>query len=207
MANKKNTTATTSAQKKVKTAAKVAQNREPEVLDTSIEVGYEYKLTEIINNLKEKGLNLSLRKIATSLDINYNMLLKAGKRAQPGKVYNPDVINFDAAEDYIRAKIGGPEEFDAIDFEAMAKEAATSRTSNPAVSIEKFSRDTLLKLRNDDTLYLVNFKNENCLVLVPMANAEEFSPDGKARVFSHATFLHQGPKVADEQFAEHNTNA
>lgn len=176
-----------------KTKKNIETTIEPEILDTSIEVGYEYTLEATLTSLKEKGYNLSLRKIATSLDINYNMLLKAGKRAQAGKVYNPDVINFDAAEDYIRSKIGGPEEFDAIDWEEIAKEARSASTS-AKVDISDFVTDTLLKLRKDDTLYKVNFRNEECIVIVPMANDFEFSNSGKARVFSHATFLHQGPK-------------
>lgn len=173
---------------------KKATNSALEILDTSIEVGYEYTLENIMADLKEKGYTISLRKIAQHLDINYNMLLKAGRRAEAGKVFNPDVINFNAAEDYIRSKIGGPEEFDAIDWETIAKESQTAARATSRATIDNFVTGTLLKLRKNDQLYKVNFRNEECIVIIPMQNAEEFAMEGKARVFSHDTFLHQGPK-------------
>lgn len=160
-----------------------------EIQDTSTEVGYDYVLSNIVEEH-----NLSLRKIAKGLDLNYNMMLKKGKAAKAGEVYNPDVINWDAVEDYIRAKTGGPEEFDEIDWAEIAK-TSTGTSSTSKLTLENFLVGTLLTLRgNRDQLYKVLFGNGTSIVIIPMANDEEPDFMGKPRVFGHATFFHQGPK-------------
>lgn len=49
-----------------------------------------------LENEMAKYKNVSLRKIATELDISYPALLKASKAPKAGEAYDPDAVNYDA---------------------------------------------------------------------------------------------------------------
>lgn len=163
-----------------------------EIQDTTTEVAYTYTLRQKLLDFPA----LSLRRIATSLDVNYNMMLKAGKKAKAGEVYNPDVANYDAIEDYLVAKLG-IDEYEQIDWPALAKDAEKQRTTNVAKDIKDFSSGTLLTLRSSDTLYKVIHMTNNEIVIAGVtegSGGQEFDLDVKPRVLNHDTFFHQGPK-------------
>ena len=50
---------------------------------------------EALKELFEKYENVSIRRFAEAVSINYNMLLKASKRPIEGVPYNPNARNYD----------------------------------------------------------------------------------------------------------------
>ena len=164
-------------------AKKTNENKTVEIQDTTTPVGYEYTLAATV----EATPGLSLRRIAASLDLNYNMLLKQGKKAREGEVYNPEVINYDAVEDYIRAKLGGPEDYDAINWQDVAQ-ADVSRDADASA----FNEGDEIFIRGTTTGYTIAIKTETHVVLLPCDGTST-----QPRLFSIPTFMHQGPKLAN----------
>ena len=126
---------------------------------------------------------LSLRKIAVSLGLTYNMLLKASKQPQAGQVYDPQAINYDAVELYMRKKLR--EQFDEIDWDELAAASTIVRIAKPS-----FEVGATLKLRGDDRIYKVELTTATHIVIMEVDGTQP-------RVFSWTTFEHQGPRKAE----------
>lgn len=129
--------------------------------------------------------DLSLRKIAQSLEVNYNMLLKAGKSPVPGETYNPELINFAAVEVYLRKKL--KEAYDTVDWESIAANAVTV---SRAKEKQQFEIGSLLTIRNDDRTYQVMFTTPSHIVIMDVIGTQP-------RVFSWFTFEHQTPRKTE----------
>ena len=141
---------------------------------------------EINGIVREKFENieeLSLRKIAISLGLTYNMLLKASKQPQIGQVYDPNALNYDAIEMYMRKKLG--EKFDEIDWLELANASTIVRIEKP-----NYELGELLKLRGDDRVYKVEMTTPTHIVIMDVDGTQP-------RVFSWPTFEHQGPRKAE----------
>ena len=134
----------------------------------------------------EKYENLSIRKISESLNVNYNMMLKAGKQPMPGEVYNPELLNYTAIEVYLRKKLG--DEYDDVDWEEIASTAVITRTKESI----KWSEGDLLTIRQDEHTYKVLFVTTSHIVIMAVDGTQP-------RVFSWNTFDHQTPRKVESQ--------
>lgn len=128
--------------------------------------------------------NLSIRKISESLNVNYNMMLKAGKQPRPGEIYNPELLNYTAIEVYLRKKLG--DEYDDVDWEEIAAASVATRTRE---KIEYHEGDTLT-IRQDEHTYKVLFTTPTHIVIMAVDGTQP-------RVFSWNTFDHQTPRKVE----------
>lgn len=142
--------------------------------------------TSIIEKKMSSIENLSLRKLAMFLDVNYNMLLKAGKQPKAGEVYNPELLNYDAIETYLRKKLG--EGFDKIDWDAAANCTVAVR-SKESITWEVGSK---LKIRGDESVYQVMIATATHVCIMAVDGTQP-------RVFSWNTFEHQTPRLYKEE--------
>lgn len=127
-----------------------------------------------------EGRGLSLRKIAAGLELNYNMLLKAGKKPVEGQAYNPEFINWEAVAGYIARK----KDFSTIDWDALTG-------VNPQANVvipDTLSQGTVITLRGEEQTYTIHLMTGTHVILLP-------SEGTQPRLFSNATFMHQGPKA------------
>ena len=134
----------------------------------------------------EKYENLSIRKISESLNVNYNMMLKAGKQPMLGEVYNPELLNYTAIEVYLRKKLG--DAYDDVDWEEIASTAVITRTKETI----KWSEGDLLTIRQDEHTYKVLFVTPSHIVIMAVDGTQP-------RVFSWNTFDHQTPRKVESQ--------
>ncbi len=138
--------------------------------------------------------NVSLRKIAIDLNVNYNMLLKASKKPIPNQIYDPNEMNFDEVEKYLNSKLGDEDGIfnyqSGIDWERLHEE--TVRTKKKKVFIE----NDLITLRGNADVYKVFWMSCTHIFLIPykIENMENAKP----RLFSIETFDHQTPKMWNE---------
>lgn len=137
----------------------------------------------IVREKFESIENLSLRKISVSLGLTYNMLLKASKQPQEGQVYDPNAINYEAVEQYMRKKLG--EQFETINWDELAAASTVVRVEKPSYEV-----GALLKLRGDDRIYKVEMTTPTHIVIMEVDGTQP-------RVFSWPTFEHQGPRKAE----------
>jgi hypothetical protein len=78
------------------------------------------KLEKAFSDNKE----LSLRKLAASLEVNHALLLKKAKEPVPGQVYDPNAINWTAVEEAIQASRKkankSPIDFEKLNYDEIA---------------------------------------------------------------------------------------
>lgn len=141
------------------------------------------EITEVksLATIFEEHPNLSLRKLAEATGVNYNMLLKAGKKPVAGQLYDPTLINYAEVEAYVRKKSETP--MDSLNWEEIEAASAPVRTRE-AINWEIGDK---LKIRQDDNVYQVFMTTETHIVIMALEGTQP-------RVFSWATFEHQGPK-------------
>jgi hypothetical protein len=123
---------------------------------------------------------LSLRKVALNLDLNYNMLLKASKKPIVGVAYDPNFVNYDEVESYITKHI----DINDIDWTSMKDSSEVSNMNLPS----NITLGTHIKVRGDDEVYEVKLITPTHLCILPIEGSQP-------RVMSIPTFLHQSPKV------------
>lgn len=123
---------------------------------------------------------LSLRKVALNLDVNYNMLLKASKKPIIGQPYDPYVINYDEVASYIAKKCN----LNDIDWASMKDSSEVSNTNLPS----HFNVGTTLMMRGDENVYEVKLVTPTHICILPTEGTQP-------RVMSIPTFLHQSPKI------------
>lgn len=142
------------------------------------------EITGIVEEKMTSVENLSLRKLAMYLEVNYNMLLKAGKQPKAGEVYNPELLNYDAIEAYLRKKMG--DAFDDIDWDEAAECTIQTRTKE-SITWEVGAK---LKIRGDESVYQVMIVTETHICIMSVEGTQP-------RVFSWNTFEHQTPKKVE----------
>lgn len=133
-------------------------------------------------NLKDifEAHELSLRKVALNLDVNYNMLLKASKKPIIGIMYDPNFINYDEVAAYIAKKCN----LNDIDWASMKDSPEVSATNLPS----HFDLGTTLMMRGDEDVYEIKLITSTHICILPIEGTQP-------RVMSISTFLHQSPKV------------
>lgn len=130
--------------------------------------------------------NVSLRKIATSLDLCYASVLKASKKPVPNEVYDPDSTNYDAVEEYI-TKRDKVEELENLDWEAL-NQIASKRNATVEKDISKFTVGTEVYLRKNPVIPYTILYTTNTHVVFMLEGTEE------PICWSWNTFILSGPQ-------------
>jgi hypothetical protein len=133
--------------------------------------------------------DLSLRKVAATLNLNYNMLLKTAKKPIEGVAYDPLAINYNALDTYVNARVD-EKVLEGINWATINDEAAALHVELP----KEFNLNQKVKLRQDDATYQIIFMTPTHIVLNPINDESNTQP----RVLNLATFLHQGPQLVKE---------
>lgn len=127
--------------------------------------------------------NVSIRRFAEAINVNYNMLLKASKKPIEGVPYDPTAINYDAIEAIVERKEVNLEE---IDWEAV-NEKPTRASSVLSKSIDDYKVGDKVYLRED---------NENAFEILYMTGTHVVimkEGTSEPRALSHSTFFFKGP--------------
>lgn len=140
--------------------------------------------------LKEKMntyTNVSLRKLATALEICYPSLLKASKQPIVGETYDPDAINYEALEQCI-AKRDKVEAMEALDWETLNQVSSKGKSSTVEKDISKFTVGTQVYLRKNKTIpYTILYTTNTHVVFMLKGTEEPIS-------WSWNTFILNGPQ-------------
>ena len=135
----------------------------------------------------DKYPDLSLRKVAMALDLNYNMLLKKGKEPVTGMPYDPELINFAAVEIYIRKKLG--DKYDDVEWDDINEiNAGVARKKKEEII---WAVGDKLTIRGSDDIFEVHMVTETHIVLMAVNGTQP-------RVFSWNTFEHQTPRKVEK---------
>lgn len=135
-------------------------------------------------NYKDVPEKVSIRRVAKELNLNYSLLLKASKRPVEGQVYDPSTPNYEAMNDYVNSRVA-EDVIDGIDWNEIA-ESITEVAALP----KEFELGQKVNIRQDDNTYEIVLMTETHVVILAEANTTP-------RVMSKATFLHQGPRIAE----------
>jgi hypothetical protein len=141
----------------------------------------------------EANKELSLRKIALGTGISYFSVLKIAKAPRTGEVYDPEFMNYEAVENYMRTKIGS-EKFEQLNWEDYKdttlqptqkeydwlKVGVKTTLRNPSYN-EKYSKDTIFEV-----VYLT----KSHVVLQPSETTEP-------RLMLISTYIACGPKEVE----------
>ncbi len=141
-----------------------------------------------IKTLKEvmETSNLSLRKLSQILDLNYNMMLKMGKKPVPNEIFNPDLINWTEVETYITNK---GKDWTTIDWDEIKNETSEKVTVDVRT---KYPVGTDLTIRGTTNVHMVTFVTDKQIVLLDVV-------EDNLRLFNHSTFLHQTPRLVTNE--------
>lgn len=147
--------------------------------------------TQSLEQMMTTYPNVSLRKIAKALELNYNMLLKKRNEPIANTIWDPNAINYVAIEEYIRTKKS--DELDALNWEEL-----NTTTIAEKADVSNFVLGTFVTIRGTSTVYEVALLTETHIVLNPCSLA---SNDTTPRVFNFSTFMHQSPKIQEAPVA------
>ncbi len=130
--------------------------------------------------------NVSLRKIAPLIGINYGILLKKSKEPIAGKAYDPNEMNWEAIVSTINRKDERIEAFYEINWQELNEHSNRKGPTLPK-NMELFEVGTKVYLRkNNATPYEIVYKTETHIVIILEGTQEPTS-------WSHSTFLLNGP--------------
>lgn len=137
-----------------------------------------------LKELMEKYPNVSLRKLALSLELSYGWILKCSKKPIPGQPYDPDAINYDAvAETFARKNI----DLSQLDWESLNESTQTSRGISLQKDMSAFQVGGKVYLREDNEVpFDICYKTDTHIVIMKQGSSEP-------RAWSHSTFLMKGP--------------
>lgn len=134
----------------------------------------------------EKYPNVSLRKLAPAVGVNYGLLLKKSKEPVKGQVYDPEAINWEAIAEVCSKILERRRNYANIDWEELNKGPARKGASL-IKDMEKFKvGDKVYLRRNNDTPYEIVYKTETHVVLLLEGTQEPIA-------WSNSTFLINGP--------------
>lgn len=128
--------------------------------------------------------NVSIRRFADAVGLNYNMLLKASKKPIEGVPYDPTAINYDAIDAMVAKK---EINLDEIDWEVVDEKPLRNSTATLSKNIDDFNVGAQVYLRDDnETPYEILYKTETHIVIMKVGTQEP-------RSLSHSTFFFKGP--------------
>ena len=137
-----------------------------------------------LKELMEQYPNVSLRKLALSLDLSYGWILKCSKKPIAGQPYDPDATNYDeVAKTFARKGI----DLTSIDWESLNESAQTSRGILLTKDMSAFEVGQKVYLREDNEVpFDICYKTDTHIVIMKEGSTEP-------RAWSHSTFLMKGP--------------
>jgi hypothetical protein len=147
---------------------------------TAIETTPTINLEEMMNNYP----NVSLRKLALSLELSYGWILKCSKKPIAGQPYDPDAINYEeVAKTFARKGIN----LEELDWESLNESTQTSRGILLTKDMSAFEVGQKVYLREDNEVpFDICYKTETHIVIMKEGATEP-------RAWSHSTFLMKGP--------------
>lgn len=137
-----------------------------------------------LKSLMEKYPNVSLRKLALSLELSYGWILKCSKKPIPGQPYDPDAVNYDeVAKTFARKGI----DLESLDWESLNESTQTSHGILLTKDMEAFRTGMSVYLREDNVVpFEICYKTDTHIVILKHGSTEP-------RAWSHSTFLMKGP--------------
>lgn len=141
--------------------------------------------------------NVSIRRFAEAVGINYNMLLKASKKPIEGVPYDPTAINYDAIEAMLEKREIDLEQFD---WEAI-NEKPSRITSTLSKDIADFNVGAKVYLREDnEKAFEILYKTETHIVIMKEGTSEP-------RALSISTFFFKGPSFEKREKKQEDEEA
>lgn len=147
--------------------------------------------------LMEQYPNVSLRKLALSLELSYGWILKCSKKPIPGQAYDPDAVNYDeVAKTFARKGI----DLASLDWESLNESTQTTRGILLTKDMEAFRTGQSVYLREDNEVpFEICYKTDTHIVIMKHGSTEP-------RAWSHSTFLMKGP-VFEPRTTHSNDNS
>ena len=175
--------------KKIKT-----ENAIPTTTEEVVENTPTINLEELMN----KYPNVSLRKLALSLELSYGWILKCSKKPIPGQPYDPDAVNYDeVAKTFERKGI----DLTQLDWEALNEASQTSRGISLQKDMSAFQVGGKVYLREDNEVpFDICYQTDTHIVIMKEGSSEP-------RAWSHATFLMKGPVFEPRTTHDNNEEA
>ena len=145
--------------------------------------------------LMEQYPNVSLRKLALSLELSYGWILKCSKKPIPGQPYDPDAVNYEeVAKTFARKGIN----LEELDWESLNESTQTSRGILLTKDMEAFQVGQKVYLREDNEVpFDICYKTETHIVIMKEGATEP-------RAWSHSTFLMKGPVFEPRTIHDNN---
>ena len=150
-------------------------------------------MAETLKALMNTYSNVSLRKLAMALEVNYQSLLKASKKPIVGEAYDPDAYNFaEIAKVIIRAE----KDLEGVDFSVLNETSNSGRTGTLSKNIDDFKVGDKVYLRtNATTPYEIIYKTSTHIVIMLEGTEEPIA-------WSHSTFFFKGPQFEPRTVAK-----
>lgn len=150
-----------------------------------------------LEELMTKYPNVSLRKLALSLELSYGWILKCSKKPIAGKPYDPDAVNYEeVAKTFARKGI----DLTQLDWESLNESTQTSRGISLQKDMSAFQVGGKVYLREDNEVpFNICYKTDSHIVIMKEGSTEP-------RAWSHSTFLMKGPVFEPRTTHDNNEN-
>ena len=148
-----------------------------------------------LESLMKQYPNVSLRKLALSLDLSYGWILKCSKKPIPGLPYDPDAVNYEeVAKTFARKGI----DLTSLDWESLNESTQTSRGVLLTKDMSAFEVGQKVYLREDNEVpFDICYKTDSHIVIMKVGSTEP-------RAWSHSTFLMKGPVFEPRTIHDNN---
>lgn len=148
-----------------------------------------------LKTLMEQYPNVSLRKLALSLELSYGWILKCSKKPIAGQPYDPDAINYDEVQKtFARKGI----DLTQLDWESLNESTQTSRGILLTKDMDAFQVGQKVYLREDNEVpFDICYKTDSHIVIMKEGSTEP-------RAWSHSTFLMKGPVFEPRTIHDNN---
>lgn len=182
-----------------KTTSAITATAEPKKIDLE-ELTRDYPAVSA-KDLKEKFEqypNVSLRKLAPAVGVNYGILLKKSKEPVKGEVYDPEATNWEAIAAVCSAILERRRNYAAIDWEEL-NEGPARKSATLIKDMEKFPVGCKVYLRrNNETPYEIVYKTETHVVLILEGTQEPIAWANNTFLINGPVFEPRSTKVAEE---------
>lgn len=167
----------------------------PDATAEAAEVAPTTTPTVDLKTLMEQYPNVSLRKLALSLELSYGWILKCSKKPIAGQPYDPDAVNYDeVAKTFARKGI----DLTSIDWESLNESTQTSRGILLTKDMDAFQVGQKVYLREDNEVpFDICYKTATHIVIMKQGDTEP-------RAWSHSTFLMKGPVFEPRTIHDNN---
>lgn len=148
-----------------------------------------------LEELMTKYPNVSLRKLALSLELSYGWILKCSKKPIAGQPYDPDAVNYDeVAKTFARKGI----DLTTLDWESLNESTQTTRGILLTKDMDAFQVGQKVYLREDNEVpFDICYKTDTHIVIMKEGSTEP-------RAWSHSTFLMKGPVFEPRTIHDNN---